>query len=162
MPEIRDCIVLPSMYDENLISELETIPSVCMCMLNPPNPINMAVVINLFSKGIFAFAILFAPFVTSNMPDIIPFDKSIGALGIIIFAINLVIYNFSNIVDMMEKSNIKPPTTQIEMIEFLIILLKIEPNSLSLIILKLSFEIEFFSLFFLKNPYIIPTKMADK
>ena len=107
-------------------------------------------------------ATLFAPFVTSNIPEMILLDNSVGALGIIMCAIKLDIYNFSKMVDIIEKSKINPPTLQIDIIEFLMILLKIEPSSFSFIILNFKFFAEYFSVFFLEKLKIIPTIKADK
>ena len=127
-------------------------PKVCMCMQIPPNPTNIDVIINLLNSGTLQLVILFTPFVTSKMPEIIPLDKFVGTFGISIFAIKLVICNFSKIVEIIENINIKPPTVQIVEMEFFIVLLKIEPSSLIFIILKLSLGFEVLLVFFLNSP----------
>lgn len=156
------CNSFPKKYEENLISELDITPKVCICIQRPPKPTSIAVIINLLDKGMAVVANLFTPLVTSNIPEIMLLDNSIGRVGIIIFAIKLVIYNFSRIVEMSEKTNINPPMVQTVMIEFLIILLSSKPSSFNLTILKLSLLKDCSTLFFLKKRKTIPTIMAEK
>ena len=67
---------MPSKYDEKLISRLEIIPKVCICILNPPKPTNIEVIINLSNSEMLEKTILFTPLVTSKIPEIMPLDKS--------------------------------------------------------------------------------------
>ena len=161
-PEIRDWNILPKRYDENLISELDITPKVCICILPPPKPINIDVIISLIVIEAFVAAILFAPVVTSKIPAIIPLDTSIGKVGIKNFAIKLVIYSFSKIVEISENNIINPPITQTTLTEFFMMLLKIEPNSLIFIILNSNFGLELFLLLFLKTPNKKPTNIAER